>query len=155
MAKTKEEKNLTENKVIESTQTNEEEANNNAILSVTESSITEGTGANDTTTPVSKEEHTSDAKANEAYNELLSIVQMLAKEVQELKGAQAAQAIQAPPMYTSAFDSNDRASELINLLANRRSDKEVVIVHNCELIGGLTAHLDLTGLTIDFRALGE
>ena len=43
----------------------------------------------------------------------------------------------------------------LEILANRKSDREVTIVHNREMIGGLSTHIVLTGLTIDFHTLGE
>ena len=48
-----------------------------------------------------------------------------------------------------------RYDRLIDYMTNKKSDREVEIVHNRELIGGLTTHIELTGLTIDFRRLGE
>ena len=38
---------------------------------------------------------------------------------------------------------------------SRKSDKEVVIVHNREMIGGLTTHIDLSTINIDLHSLGE
>ena len=49
----------------------------------------------------------------------------------------------------------NRYDRLIDYMTNKKSDREVEIVHNRELIGGLTTHIELTGLTIDFRRLGE
>ena len=43
----------------------------------------------------------------------------------------------------------------LEILANRKSDREVTIVHNREMIGGLSTHIVLTGLKIDFHTLGE
>ena len=43
----------------------------------------------------------------------------------------------------------------LEILANRKTDREVTIVHNRELIGGLSTHIVLTGLTIDFHTMGE
>lgn len=80
------------------------------------------------------------------YDELLSIVQQLAGEITSLK--------QNQNCNQTSFDNNS-TMELINILANRKSDKEVTIIHNCELIGGLSTHIDLTGMTIDFRTIGE
>lgn len=58
------------------------------------------------------------------------------------------------------YNNNDsitpnRYDRLIDYMTNKKSDREVEIVHNRELIGGLTTHIELTGLTIDFRRLGE
>lgn len=57
----------------------------------------------------------------------------------------------------SKAKNNEESSteKLINYLANKKSEKEVTIVHNRELMEGLSTHIALTGLTIDFRRLGE
>ena len=57
----------------------------------------------------------------------------------------------------NAYESKveDKTERLLEYLTNKKSDREVVIVHNRELIPGLTTHIELTGLTIDFRTLGE
>lgn len=56
------------------------------------------------------------------------------------------------PVLSSTSDKTDR---LLEILANKKSDKEVVIVHNREMIGGLSTAIKLTGLTINFHKLGE
>ena len=56
------------------------------------------------------------------------------------------------PILSSTSDKTDR---LLEILANKKSDKEVVIVHNREMIGGLSTAIKLTGLTINFHKLGE
>ena len=50
---------------------------------------------------------------------------------------------------------NSRTEALLEILANRKQDKEVVIVHNREIIGGGSTAIKLTGLTINFHKLGE
>lgn len=58
----------------------------------------------------------------------------------------------------SAFQAqtqNSQTEALLQYLANKKSEREITIVHNRELIGGLTTHIELTGLIIDFRTLGE
>lgn len=57
-----------------------------------------------------------------------------------------------PEVKTSTDDKTER---LLEYLTNKKSDREVVIVHNREMIPGLSTHIELTGLTIDFRTLGE
>lgn len=52
-------------------------------------------------------------------------------------------------------ETSSAADRLLDILANKRSDKEVIIVHNREMIGGLSTSLRLTGLDIDFHTLGE
>lgn len=49
----------------------------------------------------------------------------------------------------------DKTDRLIEILANRKQDKEVVIVHNREVIGGASTAIRLTGLSIDFKRMGE
>lgn len=46
-------------------------------------------------------------------------------------------------------------NRLLEYLTNKKSDREVTIVHNRELIPGLSTHIVLTGLIIDFKTLGE
>ena len=82
-----------------------------------------------------------------SYDDLMKLVQQLAGEVQSLK--QSSQSLSTQPVTPSQTD------ELIELLVNRKSDKEVVIVHNAEMNGGLTTHIVLSTITIDFRHVGE
>lgn len=49
----------------------------------------------------------------------------------------------------------DKTDQILEYLSSRKSDKEITIVHNRELNGGLSTHIELTGLTIDFHTLGE
>lgn len=49
----------------------------------------------------------------------------------------------------------DKTEKLLEVLTNRKSDKEVTIVHNREMMGGLSTAIRLTGLSIDFHRLGE
>lgn len=51
-------------------------------------------------------------------------------------------------------ESSD-TKEILDYLTNKKSDKEITIIHNQELMSGLTTHIVLTGLTIDFRTMGE
>lgn len=53
-------------------------------------------------------------------------------------------------------DNTSNATErLLEILGNKKSDKEITIVHNRELAGGLSTAIQLTGLTINFHTLGE
>ena len=78
-----------------------------------------------------------------SYDQLLAMVQQLAGEIATLKSG-------APQQAEPT--TNDK---ILELLSGRKSDREVSIVHNMELIGGLTTHIELTGVTVDFRSLGE
>lgn len=56
---------------------------------------------------------------------------------------------------TMKDESQDRTDKLLEILANRKQDKEVVIVHNREIVGGGSTAIKLTGLVINFHRLGE
>lgn len=47
------------------------------------------------------------------------------------------------------------AEQYIASMANRKADKEVTIVHNREVLGGASTHIQLSTVTIDFHTLGE
>ena len=85
-----------------------------------------------------------------SYDELMAMVQQLAQEVNNLKNTSA-----TVPVATTLEHSYDKTDKLIEALTNRKSDKEVVIVHNREMLGGLCTAISLTGLNIEFRTLGE
>ena len=56
---------------------------------------------------------------------------------------------------TTKDESHERTDKLLEILANRKQDKEVVIVHNREIVGGGSTAIKLTGLVINFHRLGE
>lgn len=85
-----------------------------------------------------------------SYDELMAMVQQLAQEVQNLKNTSASTSV-----YATTESTYDKTEKLIEALTNRKSDKEVVIVHNREMLGGLCTAINLTGLNIEFRTLGE
>jgi hypothetical protein len=87
-------------------------------------------------------------KTGPSYEELMAMVQQLAQEVQNLKSAPV-----APAVTEVAY--NDKTDRLLEALTNRKSDKEIVIVHNREMLGGLCTAINLTGLNIESRTLGE
>ena len=58
-------------------------------------------------------------------------------------------------VIVASQNSNSGTERLIELLGNKKSDREVTILHNRELIGGLSTSIRLTGITIDFHTLGE
>lgn len=85
-----------------------------------------------------------------SYDELMAMVQQLAQEVQSLKNTPA-----PVPVYATTESAYDKTDRLLEVLTNRKSDKEVIIVHNREMLGGLCTAINLTGLNIEFRTLGE
>lgn len=44
---------------------------------------------------------------------------------------------------------------ILSYLTNKKSDKEITIIHNRERMGGLSTAIRLNGLSIDFHTLGE
>lgn len=59
----------------------------------------------------------------------------------------------AAPVVQTVSDGG--TEKLIELLGNKKSDREVTIIHNRELLGGLSTSIRLTGISIDFHTLGE
>ena len=59
------------------------------------------------------------------------------------------------PTISLTSQTPDKTDQILEYLSSRKSDKEITIVHNRELNGGLSTHIELTGLTIDFHTLGE
>lgn len=80
-----------------------------------------------------------------SYDELISLVQQLSNEVASLKSGTA----------TVPQAKENNIEEILSLLANRKSEREVAIVHNRELAGGLTTHIHLSTVDIDFTHVGE
>ena len=90
--------------------------------------------------------------AGPSYEDLMALVQQLASEVQSLKNATpATPVVPVAPVETTM----DKTEKLLEVLTNRKSDKEVTIIHNREMLGGLCTAISLTGLSIEFRTLGE
>lgn len=85
-----------------------------------------------------------------SYEDLMSMVQQLANEINSLKSSQSTAATNV--VNDTTYDKTDK---ILQALTNRKSDKEVVIVHNREMLGGLCTAINLTGLNIEFRTLGE
>lgn len=82
-----------------------------------------------------------------SYEDLMKMVQQLAGEIQTLKTQN--------PQTVQTVSASSPTDELINLLANRKADREVTVMHNMEMNGGLTTHIVLSSVTIDFRHVGE
>lgn len=57
------------------------------------------------------------------------------------------------PMENTIAEST--TNRLLDIIANRKSEKEVVLIHNREVIGGGSTAIRLTGLSIDFHTFGE
>lgn len=101
-----------------------------------------------------------DCKSSEniSMEEMLKIIEQLKQENFNLKEIKVTEENNnKTPSVTSNLINQyeDNTTKLIEALTNKRSDKEVVIIHNREMIGGLSTHLSLMGANIDFRKLGE
>ena len=57
------------------------------------------------------------------------------------------------PMESIAAEST--TNRLLDIIANRKSEKEIVLIHNREIVGGGSTAIRLTGLSIDFHTFGE
>ena len=55
--------------------------------------------------------------------------------------------------YESTQESDTQ--RILSYLTNKKSDKEITIIHNRERVGGLSTAIRLNGLSIDFHTLGE
>lgn len=103
-------------------------------------------------TPVTSESNNT-SNQGPTYEELMRMVQTLANEVSALKNQQSQPVTQV--VNTTNNDNSDVIGRLVETLANKKADKEVVIVHNCEILGGATTHIHLSTLDIDFHSAGE
>lgn len=85
-----------------------------------------------------------------SYEDLANAVAALQQQLAALQSAQA----QAPQIVTET-QKEDTTAKLVELLANKKSEKEITIIHNQEVLGGASTHIELTGMTIDFHIQGE
>lgn len=89
-------------------------------------------------------------------DDLLKIIAGLQEQIASLNNRIVETQIPVQSTLESFQDDNmTRTDKLLEILANRKQDKEVVIVHNREIIGGASTAIKLTGLTINFHKLGE
>lgn len=97
------------------------------------------------------------ASMKETINSLKDELNEQKKKNEELEKRYEAQDVapvmEATPVVSSTLP--DTTERLLEILGNKKSDKEVVIVHNRELLGGLSTAIRLTGASIDFHTLGE
>ena len=136
------------------------------------------TNSKDKKTVTSKEvepkevETKTDAKAEVQVNststvpsteDLLKIIAGLQEQLSSLTNKVNEQGVESVNKETNAVvqnvttkdESYERTDKLLEILANRKQDKEVVIVHNREIVGGGSTAIKLTGLVINFHRLGE
>ena len=85
----------------------------------------------------------------------------LKMEIEEMKKEQSegVSEVEGNTIETSSTNAievaNDRTDRLLETLVNRKMDREVTIVHNAEMFGGMSTYIKLSTMTIDFRKMGE
>ena len=130
--------------------------------------------ANKTTT-----KKTTKTEPNQELSEVLSLLQTMREEnakalqaledenkklkaeIEEIKQEQTegVSEVEDNTIETSSANAievaNDRTDKLLETLVNRKMDREVTIVHNAEMFGGMSTYIKLSTMTIDFRKMGE
>lgn len=103
---------------------------------------------------------------NSELSEVLELIKQIKKEnddlKQELQDIKAKNNIDSATPVTATLETvedensmNRNIARLIENLSNSRSNREVTIVHNAELLGGLVTVMTLSGVDITLSKLGE
>lgn len=87
------------------------------------------------------EAQVTDVNAN-SMQELLASIISLKEELRQIKDE-------------TNKEKTNKTTELLNMLADNKGNKEITIVHNREMLGGLATVLNLSNLKIRFKTLGE
>lgn len=133
-------------------ETNKEQIAENAETSVKESPATQSSiSLEDIQAMMAKFQTTIDSLSKELKEEKEKN-EKLAEAVKESVLGDTESASKVEEVQDNTSNTTER---LLEILGNRKSDKEIVIVHNRELLGGLSTAIQLTGLTINFHTLGE
>lgn len=133
-------------------ETNKEQIAENAETSVKESPATQSSiSLEDIQAMMAKFQTTIDSLSKELKEEKEKN-EKLAEAVKESALGDTESSSKVEEVQDNTSNTTER---LLEILGNRKSDKEIVIVHNRELLGGLSTAIQLTGLTINFHTLGE
>lgn len=133
-------------------ETNKEQIAENAETSVKESPATQSSiSLEDIQAMMAKFQTTIDSLSKELKEEKEKN-EKLAEAVKESTLGDTESSSKIEEVQDNTSNTTER---LLEILGNRKSDKEIVIVHNRELLGGLSTAIQLTGLTINFHTLGE
>lgn len=133
-------------------ETNKEQIAENAETSVKESPATQSSiSLEDIQAMMAKFQTTIDSLSKELKEEKEKN-EKLAEAVKESALGDTESSSKVEEVQNNTSNTTER---LLEILGNRKSDKEIVIVHNRELLGGLSTAIQLTGLTINFHTLGE
>ena len=95
------------------------------------------------------------ADMKEENKKLKAEIEGFKKEQAELQEAKEIIVEEIEPMTSVLESSNDRTDKLLETLINRKMDREVTIVHNAEMFGGMSTYITLSTMTIKFTRLGE
>lgn len=93
------------------------------------------------------EEKVNAAPAGPSTEDLIAIIQGLSREIEELKKGK--DSTPAPTASTVGLE------DILAKLSDRKSDREVTIVHNFQNFSGLVTPIRLSNLSIDFAGVGE
>lgn len=133
-------------------ETNKEQIAENAEASTKESPATQSSiSLEDIQAMMAKFQSTIDSLSKELKEEKAKN-EKLAETIKESTLGDTESSSKVEEVQNNTSDTTER---LLEILGNRKSDKEIVIVHNRELLGGLSTAIQLTGLTINFHTLGE
>lgn len=133
-------------------ETNKEQIAENAETSTKESPATQSSiSLEDIQAMMAKFQSTIDSLSKELKEEKAKN-EKLAEAIEESTLGDTESSSKVEEIQDNTFNTTER---LLEILGNRKSDKEIVIVHNRELLGGLSTAIQLTGLTINFHTLGE
>lgn len=133
-------------------ETNKEQIVENAETSTKESPATQSSiSLEDIQAMMVKFQSTIDSLSKELKEEKAKN-EKLAEEIKESNLGDTESSSKVEEVQDNTSNTTER---LLEILGNRKSDKEIVIVHNRELLGGLSTAIQLTGLTINFHTLGE
>lgn len=133
-------------------ETNKEQIAENAETSVKESPAPQSSiSLEDIQAMMAKFQSTIDSLSNELKEEKAKN-EKLAEAIRESASGDTESSSKVEEVPESTSNATER---LLEILGNKKSDKEVVIIHNRELVGGLSTAIQLTGLTINFHTLGE
>lgn len=102
-----------------------------------------------------KEEVKEKSEPEYDLNSLLNLINSMKKELDDLKKGDSEKQESKSDKVDNVTNTESKTEKLLEILASKKSDKEITIVHNRELGGGLSTHISLTGTTIDFHTLGE
>ena len=133
-------------------ETNKEQIAENAETSVKESPVTQSSiSLEDIQAMMAKFQSTIESLSSELKEEKAKN-EKLAEAIKESTLGDTESSSKVEEVQDNTSNTTER---LLEILGNRKSDKEIVIVHNRELLGGLSTAIQLTGLTINFHTLGE